>query len=408
LRPHSLPVRICDGQLIPGFLGDADLPWVRALLELALAHRGAPWRDLEARLRRPVLDHVPPRRQNVAVSVLRRLLRGRVDAVIPPRQIRRLVFRLASCGDHRDAVLAKAAQELGVEASLLEAGLFADLPPERLVIVPEQLPAPGEIALQANLYLVRTLLSRAVEVEIRLRGNARAVLRVARLRGLLCTVARSEDLAADAVLQLSGPLSLFRRTTIYGRALGSLIPCLAWSDAFDLRANCLIADREVRLRLKSGDPFLPAEEPRRYDSKLETRLARALMRMAPDWIVVREPEPIPVEDSFIFPDFALDHRYDAGRRWLLEIVGFWTPDYLATKLRRYRQARIERLILCIDERRACSDGDLPTAARIVRFRDRVPPEAVLAILSQDCRVGGGDDVASAAAAKVAVASSPER
>jgi len=387
LRPETLPVRIDDGQLIPGFMGDADLPWIRALLELAVAHGGARWRELEARLRQPVLDHVPRRRQTLAVSVLRRLLRGRVDAAVPPRQIRRLVFRLASGGDHRDAVLGKAAQELGVEASRLEAGLFADLPPERLVIVPEVLPAPGEIALQANLYLVRTLLSRAVEVEIRLRGNARAVLRVARLRGLLCTVTRSEDPAADAVLQLSGPLSLFRRTTIYGRALGSLVPCLAWSDAFDLRATCLIGDREVRLRLKSGDPFLPAEEPRRYDSKLETRLARALMRMAPDWIVIREPEPIPVGDSFIFPDFALDHRYEAGRRWLLEIVGFWTPDYLATKLRRYRQAHIERLILCIDERRACSDGDLPTAARIVRFRDRVPPEAVLAILGQGCRLG---------------------
>jgi predicted nuclease of restriction endonuclease-like RecB superfamily len=289
---EALPIRICDGQLISGFLGDADLPWIRALLELAVAHRGATWRELEARLRRPVLDHVPRRRQNLAVSVLRKLLRGRVHAVIPPRQIRRYVFRLAVSGDARAAVLAKAAQGLDVEASLLEAGLFADLPPERLVVVPDALPAPNEIALQANLHLVRSLLARAVEVEIRLRGNARAVLRTARLRGLLCTVRRSHDRVADAVLQLSGPLSLFRRTTIYGRALGSLVPCLAWSDAFDLRATCMIGEREVRLCLKSGDPFLPAEEPRRYDSKLETRLARALMRMAPDWIVVREPEPI--------------------------------------------------------------------------------------------------------------------
>jgi predicted nuclease of restriction endonuclease-like RecB superfamily len=40
---------------------------------------------------------------------------------------------------------------------------------------------------------------------------------------------------------------------------------------------------------------------------------------------------VPVGDTVIFPDFALHHRRDAGRRWLVEIVGFWTADYLARK-----------------------------------------------------------------------------
>ena len=32
----------------------------------------------------------------------------------------------------------------------------------------------------------------------------------------------------------------------------------------------------------------------------------------------------------------------------LEIAGFWTPDYLTTKLRRLRSAGLDRLVICIE------------------------------------------------------------
>lgn len=38
---------------------------------------------------------------------------------------------------------------------------------------------------------------------------------------------------------------------------------------------------------------------------------------------------------------------------LLEIVGFWTADYVAKKLRRWRAAGLGRLILSIDAARNC-------------------------------------------------------
>ena len=92
---------------------------------------------------------------------------------------------------------------------------------------------------------------------------------------------------------------------------------------------------------------------------------------------MREPEPVPVGSTLIFPDFALQHRTDAARRWLLEIVGFWTPDYVANKLALYRRARLPNLILCIDDHRNCAEADLPSAALVVRFRRRVDAAAVL-------------------------------
>jgi uncharacterized protein len=116
----------------------------------------------------------------------------------------------------------------------------------------------------------------------------------------------------------------------------------------------------------------------RGTSKLEVRFARDLRKAAPEWDLVREPEPVPAGGTIVFPDFLLRHRLCPERSFLVEIMGFWSADYLARKLARLRQARLANLILCVDEARASADGDLPAEARVVRFRRRIDPLAVLA------------------------------
>jgi hypothetical protein len=267
------------------------------------------------------------------------------------------------------------AATLGVTADELQDSLFADLPGERL-IAPLPSLSPAELALRTNLALVQALLSCATSVRIEAEGNSRALVRHAKLRGLICTVARRSG-AGDAVLDLSGPFALFRHTRLYGRALGELVPLLPWCRRFHMLGNCVLEGQRLALELRPGDPIFPAVEPRRYDSRLEEHFARDFRRLAPEWDVVREPEPVPVGSTLIFPDFALQHRTDTARRWLLEIVGFWTPDYVANKLALYRRARLTNLILCIDEDRNCAEADLPSAALVVRFRRRVDAAAVL-------------------------------
>jgi predicted nuclease of restriction endonuclease-like RecB superfamily len=136
----------------------------------------------------------------------------------------------------------------------------------------------------------------------------------------------------------------------------------------------------LTLQLGTGDPIFPSSSPRRYDSLLEERFAREFRRLAPGWDVIREPEPIAAASTLIFPDFALQHRSDPTRRWFLEIVGFWTADYVARKLALYRSARLSNLILCIDEQRNCAEADLPSGARVVRYRRRVDAAAVLSAI----------------------------
>ncbi|MCO5168488.1 MAG: DUF790 family protein [Planctomycetes bacterium] len=363
-------------EVVPRFLAPGDHPWLRALLDAAAALAGRPRRALRERLREPLAGGPHPDRLAMAGHVVEALCRGRARPPVPSRRARAAVFGLAARGGARPDVLAAAAGALGVTVAQVEASLLADLADEVPLAAPPPDLDPGALALRVNLALAQGLLGRAARVEVRALGGARAVVRQAKLLGLICTVRREDD---AVVLEASGPLALFRRTRVYGRALGALLGPLGWCDRFELAAPCALPEGERVLRLGPRDPLFRGAAPRRFDSQVEAALARDLARLAPDWDVVREPEPVAAGDGLIFPDLALVHRLDPRRQALIEVVGFWTPDYLARKLDQLRRAGLPGLILCVDASRACGPDDLPPGARVVRYRRRVPAAEVLAL-----------------------------
>jgi hypothetical protein len=168
---------------------------------------------------------------------------------------------------------------------------------------------------------------------------------------------------------------------LYGRALASLVPLLRACDHFRLTAEAVLRGRELIVTLQSGDPiFFGPALPSRYDSKLEERFAREFRQAAPDWDLIREPEPLRAGDHLIFPDFAIYHRRDPTRRALLEIVGFWTPRYLQAKLERLRVAGAPDLILCVDDSLNCTNDALTDVRHLVRFKRRIDVRVVLAMI----------------------------
>ncbi len=50
-------------------------------------------------------------------------------------------------------------------------------------------------------------------------------------------------------------------------------------------------------------------------------------------------------NELFLPDFTL--RHSDGREALIELVGFWTPEYLIAKARKVRAAGMEHLILVV-------------------------------------------------------------
>jgi predicted nuclease of restriction endonuclease-like RecB superfamily len=248
--------------------------------------------------------------------------------------------------------------------------------------------------LKINHAMISALLKRATLVTILAEGEARALVRAIKWRGLLC-IARPDAEGRQVLLEISGPLSLFRRTLVYGRALASLLPRVAHCSRFELTALCAPSGTQdlSTLTIRSGDPVIPADDAHaKYDSKVEERFARDFSRLTDDWDLIREPEAVPVEGHFLFPDFLIRHRRIAGRQAWLEIAGFWTPEYLTQKLDRLRQAQLPNFILCVDEQRNCSDGALPVGARVIRYRRYVSARAVLDHLEEQlCRRDGCAD-----------------
>jgi predicted nuclease of restriction endonuclease-like RecB superfamily len=393
-----LQFAIAGKKALPRYLTEADHPWLRILIEEYQRFEGSKVDQLRERLGEPLPCYVPEGKAKLAMHVLDRMCgSGRPPSPIAPRLARKTLFAEAQRSRRQDAAwdrgrpLAAAASKLGISPTALLESLFADLPAERRVVLPTPSPEPSDLALRANLSLAQGFLQRSSRVTLEVEGNARAVVRQVLLRRLLCAV-HSRHQPQAATLEISGPYSLFKRTILYGRALGSLIPVLHTCDRFRLTAEAALRGRDLVVTLRSGDPIFPGlPTPSRYDSQLEERFAREFRRVASDWDLIREPEPLRAGNHLIFPDFAIHHRRDRARCVLLEIVGFWTPRYLRSKLERLRAAGAPNLILCIDEALNCADDALPENAHIIRYKRRIDAAAVLAMVeamtdSRDSRI----------------------
>jgi hypothetical protein len=384
LSERDLPLRLIEERAFVDYLGPQDEPWLRVLLAEMARFEGRRRRELAERLAEPLPCETPHFKRRAAARTLLALWRREQperpapgDPARPtPAMLRRQLFAEAAAGAAPAATLVEAtAARFGISRDALLELLFADLPGERPVRAPAPPPTPADAMLRTNLAIAQAVLMRASRVELRVEGGVRPIVRLAKLRGLLCTIAEPAD-AGRPVLEISGPFSLFQHTLLYGRALAELLPHLAWCARFELRAACALRGRLATVSFESGDPIFPAAPPVPFDSQLEERFARDVARLAPDWDLVREPEPLRAAGTLIFPDFLLRHRLRPRRRVLIEIVGFWTPQYLDAKLEKLRQTDAVCL-LCIDTDRACALGDLPPHLPVLRFRRRLDAAAVL-------------------------------
>lgn len=317
------------------------------------------------------------------------------------RRLRTLLFTEAARSPFlpkQSAVISKTQDALGQEKSAISLSAatahdlidlaFSDLPLEQKVTgLPEDL-SSEDLSLNANLYLIQGLISRSAWVQIQAFGNVRRIIRQAKLRRLICQISpiHSSDGSMSKAppfqnlkMEISGPLSLFGHTSIYGRALAELVPMLYWCNRFHLQAHCKVQNRQGIVEVSSRDPIMPSQEPRIFDSQLEARFFRGFLKHFPEWDLIREPEPIQLlgtHAKLIFPDFKIQNRTEPHRWWYLEIVGFWTPDYLRKKAEQLKRVVLKNMILLVDEKLVCKEDylTLPTMIPVVFFRQTIRTE----------------------------------
>ena len=67
-----------------------------------------------------------------------------------------------------------------------------------------------------------------------------------------------------------------------------------------------------------------------YDSNVEEKFAARFRQFGSGWKLIREPGPFIVSNGkALIPDFAFE-KYN--RKVYLEIIGFWTKEYLSRKI----------------------------------------------------------------------------
>ena len=350
--PHSY--RTPDGRVVPRWLGSRDEPWLRELVAEAAAAPGRRAREVDARLvdlvARTARSHGASRRLVEAVwATERKRWKTRVDAPIAPLQIRRTVFPLASERSREEAI-ATAAALLGIQASQVEEWLFADRAHSRLFVAPDAEATTADLVERYNLALVQALLHRATDIRATARAHLKRVVSYAKLLGLMLLFEEGEGGAT--VLTLSGPLALFHDTIKYGHALARWVPALFTTPGWAISANLLLQGEKLRLDLDAGAP-LPRTHAmsKPHDSRLEARLERDIRGCASPWRIEREVSVLSIDNPgggrhLVFPDFALVRESD---RVLVEVVGYWTPEYLTRKAALLDLTRTD-VVLCVDEK----------------------------------------------------------
>ncbi len=361
-----------DGRAAPRYLTGRDEPWVRVVMDRFDAYVGRTVGDrdseLPARVRAVAREHgVSIRGADGVAHVLGRRYSSRVDASQLPARVRAIAFEEAARDDafDRDAALARASERLQMGRAEIARVLFADRPERRLIVAPPASWSAGEAIEAYNLALVQGLLLRSERVVVDVREHVRAVVRFAKLSGLLCTYALGPD---GTRLEVSGPLSILRHTTKYGHALASFFPAVVATTGFRLEARCLLRGEPVAVSIEASDRIARTHKILKdADSAAERALARDVGRLGTAWALVREADVVNVGARAFFPDFTL--RHPDGFVALVEVVGFYTPEYLRSKLEALRAASARPLLVCIDETLACDDGDV--AGTVIRFKRRI-------------------------------------
>lgn len=151
-------------------------------------------------------------------------------------------------------------------------------------------------------------------------------------------------------LKISGPLSLFGPTTIYGRKLQEFIPLLFWNLEFRLRASFRFQSQTYHLYLDSLSPLKISKPPQFFDSKLEEDFYHEFGKHTPNWDLQREPEPISIQDRLIFPDFLVRSRTHPEQVIFIEIIGFWTKEYLKKKREDMKMMASRKTIFLINSK----------------------------------------------------------
>jgi predicted nuclease of restriction endonuclease-like RecB superfamily len=299
--------------------------------------------------------------------------------------------------NERNEIINSVSSKLKVSRDLIFREMWADLE-ENMILQQFVTLEPRKLIAWYNLSLMQTLLFNSTYLEFNIQGgyNWKRVLRAVKRLGLmynlhyrqkdgptaqndprshrqdnrkmanrnsLHTIDDNDNNDNNILCSIDGPLSIFKLTDRYGTSIAKLLPSIIvtgnWSlSASIVRKTATMGKKIYEFILSSVEStILPAEndlfayynanfknttsekfpypapshaDP--FDSNVEQKFALKFKQFSKGWNLIREPNPLIVSNGKGFiPDFAFE-KY--GIRIYLEIIGFWTNDYLVKKIQK--------------------------------------------------------------------------
>ncbi|MBE9141480.1 DUF790 family protein [Nodosilinea sp. LEGE 07088] len=322
------------------------------------------------------------------------------DIVSPlePIELRRRVFALAAqtapapaiARGHLDTLAQQLTQELNrdVSAADLRQGLYADRKDNHILIEFEP-PTPEALIHRYNLSQTQGVFYKASDLAMHLYrndpGEYKLMFRYLKLFRLMTYIEGDAD--QGFTITIDGPASLFKASTRYGVDIAKLIPAILHVSKWRLTAKLQIKDnftqqvKPRQFKLTSDCGLVTHYPPgKTYDSMIEESFVSRWPAKTP-WRLEREVDLIPLPGSVMIPDFRLVHP--DGREYLLEIVGYWRPEYLRKKFAQVRKSGRDNLILAVSERLNLENAGVDIAkvpAQVVWFKTKLQPKVVLEVL----------------------------
>jgi predicted nuclease of restriction endonuclease-like RecB superfamily len=307
---------------------------------------------------------------------------------INPAELRRRIFRatresgLPTTLEHRRRIIENVAAELKLTAETLEEFFYADLESE-LVLERFDSCTPVELLEEYNLSLTQTLLFDSTELNFTASGNWQEIFYAIKRLGLIYEVSKN----GRFWVKIDGPASLFKLTRRYGTATAKLLPLIVANTDWTVEAKVLwrYSNEICSFKIESWKHrslLKRLQQPAvSYDSAVEEDFANRFQAVRSGWQLKREPEPLPAGKQVIIPDFSLERD---GVKVYMEIVGFWTIEYLLRKMEKLKQVDANMLI-AMNENLACGKHahlDESTRTRILYYRDMIPLTPVLRFLEE--------------------------
>lgn len=292
-------------------------------------------------------------------------------------------FGLPTSPELRKRIIQTAASKLDLTAEKVEEFFYADLDSE--LILEKFMPlSPRELLEEYNLSLTQTLLFDCIELKFETAGNWQQIFYKVKKLGLIYEVYRDNGFS----VKIDGPASLFKLTRRYGTAIAKLLPAIIANSDWIIKAKILwkytneICDFKIesskhRAVLRKTPPPTIS-----YDSSVEEDFATRFKALKSKWLLRREPDAIPTDKRVIIPDFLLERE---DLKVYIEIVGFWTEDYLQRKIDKLTKVDVNMLVI-VNKTLACEKlTNLSKRLNIIYYQNKIPLSPILRYLEEAFR-----------------------